>query len=74
MSSPELKEIQQKLAVMDDKLNTLVTHRAVQEFRIKQLEENQKGAMKFSLMALVSTLGTVLTLGGKFLLDKIGGL
>ena len=70
----ELKEIKDKLVIMDDKLQTLVTQRVIQEYRIQQLEEAQKGAIKFSITALLTTVGTVISLLGKFIFDKLGGL
>ena len=66
----DIKKLEDRLIAMDAKLTHLVTMEAVQEYRIKQLESNQKGAVKFSMAALLGSFSIIV----KYVVDKIGSL
>lgn len=70
MLSKDNEIIINKLEVMDEKLNTLVTQRAIHEHRIKRLEETQSGVIKFTLTAVVTSIGALISAGFKYI---IGG-
>jgi len=55
-----------KLDLMDEKLNLLITQGAVREHRIQVLEESQKGVIRFTLAAILASIGAIVSTGLKY--------
>lgn len=64
------KEILLKLDLMDEKLNLLITKGAVSEHRIEVLEASQKGVIRFTLAAILTSLGAIISTSLKYI---VGG-
>lgn len=64
------REILAKLDLMDEKLNLLITKGAVREHRIQVLEASQKGVIRFTLGAILTSLGAIISTSLKYF---IGG-
>lgn len=71
-SSTDLQKINDKLEKIDNKLNLLITQRAVDEYRLSKLEENQKGAIKVAVTAIVSSVSSLVFFLGKYVITKLG--
>lgn len=60
------REILAKLDLMDEKLNLLITKGAVREHRIAVLEASQKGVIRFTLGAILTSLGAIISTSLKY--------
>ena len=70
LTKQDMIKIEEKLITIDDKLSKLVTKEAVQEYRLRQLEKTQGGAIKISIAAIMASIGAL----AKILFTKLGGL
>jgi len=53
------QEILNRLEVINNKLNIIITQNSVQEHRITKLEETQSGVIKFTGTALLASIGAL---------------